>query len=460
MRDKLPFIALIICLTILSGCTSTTASPESELSTFTSTEAMPSVMPTTTATSTAAPLLPTLTVDTIPTVPTPTASALPTMNPASQPVQSPDGPPVVFLYKDGFLTRTDIDGSGFELMARPLGGIGDVVWMYFWANPPQVSPDGRWLIVFNSVSSSRGNWQVIDLQTSNEVATGQGQSRLSPTWSPNSQQFAYLAERQVCIFDLMSLSDNCTVIGSDLIGAVWSPAREQIAVAQANFDFTGQVWLFQAASKTAEIIGTFEVPPQATVNDALEWAADGSSLLIKGTTENVPSILYSVIDETAVTFTEPLQTISPNGQYILYKSGVVEKVDGTIQYLLPTNEVCSRVIFKLHNWDWSPDNERLAYLLSCTDSDAQERSWLIVINVTTGELLWQQEIVALDNTFPLEFLYWSPDGKYLLLDEPDELYEGQRQLSPIWRIMADGSTSLEVIAEHGFLLGTVRQWMP
>jgi hypothetical protein len=91
-------------------------------------------------------------------------------------------------------------------------------------------------------------------------------------------------------------------------------------------------------------------------------------------------------------------------------------------------------------------------------TNSSDRRWVTVLSIITGAILWQEEVTDIESAFPLEFLYWSPDGAYLLLDEPDELYEGQRQLSPIWRIAADGSSPLEIILEHGFLLGTVQQW--
>lgn len=462
MRDKLLLIASLVCFFGLTiSCAPTTALPKDELSTIVVSDIVPSATATETIMSNAVFPSPTSTADVLPSSPTPMATMLPIASPGAELAQALDGPPVVLVYNDGVLMRTDVEGSGFEKVTAPLGQVGDLVWMYFQTNPPQVSPDGRFVIVFNSVSSSRGNWQLVDLQTEEIVVTGQGQSRLSPTWSPNSQQFAYLDDEQICVFDLILETNNCNVIGPDLIGAVWSPAGEQIAVAQADFaaeEFAGQVWLFEVATKMAKDIGIYEIPPQATINEAFEWTIDGNSLLIKSTTENMPSVLYSVIDGTTVKFAQPVQTISPNGQYVLYKSAEVEQINDGVKYPLPTNEICPRGTLKLHSWDWSPDNEHFAYLFSCTGTNSSDRRWVTVLSIITGEILWQEEVTDIESAFPLEFLYWSPDGAYLLLDEPDELYEGQRQLSPIWRIAADGSSPLEIILEHGFLLGTVQQW--
>ena len=54
--------------------------------------------------------------------------------------------------------------------------------------------------------------------------------------------------------------------------------------------------------------------------------------------------------------------------------------------------------------------------------------------------------------YPLDRLFWSPDGAYLLLDGPDTTGEFTRPLSPIWRLAADGMGELEVLVEGGYLV--------
>jgi len=83
-----------------------------------------------------------------------------------------------------------------------------------------------------------------------------------------------------------------------------------------------------------------------------------------------------------------------------------------------------------------------------------------MLDAETGDVLWQREIIKADigTTSPPDFLYWSPDGDYLLLDGPDEPYPGQPHLSPIWRLRADGTGELVPVVEQGFLLGVISQW--
>jgi hypothetical protein len=386
-------------------------------------------------------------------VPTPTFTPIPT-------AALPDGPPVLFFYDGTSLSRTDVDGSAIQPIASPLTGAGDTVWLYFWANPPQVSPNGRWLITHASVSSGRANWQLVDVQNGTVTAEGHGQSRLSPTWAPDSQRFAYLVNGQLCIYSLLDKTDACMPIAGNLIGASWSPDGSTIAVAQANLEAaccTGTVWVFPVANGKAAVAGAFAAPPQATIEDIFMWLpGDMPALLIKTDPESQASTFYDMAAGTVTMLERQVRDISPDGRYLLYTTGEVGSTDGRILYALPANNSCPNVSFNLHNWDWSPENGRLAFLHSCAATP--QTAWLIVLDVTTGESFWTREITGLETTFAPTFVYWTPDGQYLLLDEPEELFDGHRQLSPIWRILADGSGEVTAVVEHGFLLGGIPAW--
>ena len=384
--------------------------------------------------------------------PIPTSTFTPTPIPLPTSATLPQGAPIIFLYTNNYLSRTDRDGSEIELITNSIEPVGEQVWLTFVALPPQVSPDGQWLIIYNG----RGRWQLLDLTRWEVRSAGQGQPRLSPTWSPDSQSFAYLANNQLCIYQLDSETNSCLFTGEDLLGASWSPNGLDIAVAQGDFTSeccVGEIWLIHIADGMAKMIGTYSVPPEATANQIFEWVTMSDSLLVKGYTP----FLYSSIDEATIQFQEAVVDISPNGQSILYNSGRVVSIDGTIDYQLPLNPECPGFKIGIHNWDWSPVGDRLAYLSSCS-SELSINNWLYVLDSQTGEILWQKEISAIDSQFPLEFLYWSPDGEYLFLDEPDESYDSYA-LSPIWRVKSDNTSTIEPIVEEGFLLGIVQQWM-
>jgi WD40 repeat protein len=345
-----------------------------------------------------------------------------------------------------------LNGSTSETIAEPPGSVGEQVWLTFAASPPQVSPDGQWLILYNG----RGNWQLLDLAQGVVKDVGQGQPRLSPTWAPDSQSFAYLADNQLCIYQLESEANSCLFSGENLLGVSWSPNGQEVAVAQADFTSAccvGEIWIIHTADGSANMISTYSSPPEATTNQLFEWTAEGDSLLVEGDT----SFLYSSIDETIMALQETAVDISPDGQLVLYQGGYVASLDGTIDYPLPINPVCPAFKVGIHHWDWSPAGDRLAYLSSCS-SDEAVSNWLYVLDAQTGEIIWQKEITGIEAQYPLEFLYWSPDGEYLFLDEPDEIYDSH-PLSPIWRIKSDGTGTAEIVVEEGFLIGVVPQWM-
>ena len=153
---------------------------------------------------------------------------------------------------------------------------------------------------------------------------------------------------------------------------------------------------------------------------------------------------------------------SPDGQQLLLQTGTVASLDGATVYNLPINETCPQAYWQIHNWDWSPDKNHLAYLLTCPAS--QKMSWLYLIDATVGDVLWELEITATEMSFssPPQILYFSTDGMFILLDELEELplnsEISERSLSPIWRISVDGQIEIEPVIEHGFLLGVIEQW--
>lgn len=405
MKVNLTPVMMVMSIVFLGmGCVSTgvaevsgSAATETAVSPLSLTPTLPSTP--TVAAETAVPNSPTPT-------PTPTQTIVPTLTSSPTAPALPIGSPVVFFYNDGYLSRTDIEGSGIELITT--SAVGETVWLRFWSYPPQISPNGHWLIVPISISRNRGAWQLFDLQERVIAVTGYGQSQLSPTWSPDSQRFAYLADDGICLYELASQTETCTFIGENLWGASWSPQGSYVAVTQADLTVEccrGQVWLFDVNTETAVSIGTYTAPPQASVSEAIEWTTDGVALMIKSADENVLSVLYSVTGDTPLTFTKQVRALAPDGQQLLFRTGEIGRLDGTIVYTLPTNETCSRALLGIHNWDWSPDGKRLAYLLSCIASP--ETSWLYMLDAETGDVLWQREIIMADigATLPPEFLY-------------------------------------------------------
>ncbi len=152
---RVGFVQIVLFLALILGSVGCVASAVSdEVATVTVRE---TAVSSSTSTSVLRPTPTIVTETAVPTSasPTSTPTAAPTLTPSPTAPALPAGSPVVFFYNDGYLSRTDIEGSGIEPMTTV--GVGETVWMRFWAYPLQISPDGRWLLVPNAVSQGRGN---------------------------------------------------------------------------------------------------------------------------------------------------------------------------------------------------------------------------------------------------------------------------------------------------------------
>ncbi len=367
--------------------------------------------------------------------------------------------PILFYHR-GNLLRTDVAGSAVQPLV-PVSAGGEPG-AYFAANPPQVSPDGRWLLDHVAAGQTTGSWRLFDVATGERVAAGRGQSRLSPTWSPDSQAFAFLDARGVCIYTIESAAEACTPIAdsngtlSDLIAAAWSPDGATIALAQMDTSVECcrvTVWLDALDGGDPYEVAIIDPPAQASTHEMIEWLADGR-LLLKSTSADAPSLLYDPADGSRIIYEGWVRAASPDGRWLLHDSGAVSGPDGATLFTLPANDACPRPLLTGANWAWSPDGAQLAFLLNC--AAAAQDSWLYVLDAATGEIRRQKALPTPDEAlYPLDRVFWSPDGAYLLLDGVDTTAESTRPLSPIWRLAADGSGELEVVVASGYLVDVV-----
>ena len=121
--------------------------------------------------------------------------------------------------------------------------------------------------------------------------------------------------------------------------------------------------------------------------------------------------------------------------------------DGQVTQDVPRGVTCSYQ--PLSTTAFSPDWSLAAVLtpLPPATSLPKSASWtggslLTVKQTQTEQVVWQREI----REASVNRVAWSPEGAYVLLD--DEL-----ESSPIWRVRAEGASSVSIIIEDGFLLG-------
>lgn len=385
-----------------------------------------------------------------------TATAL---SPSTASLLNSPGPPVILYYAfDGHMYRTDIAGEKKEQLTitpetDPDNENIDVALTLY--RPPQLSPDGRWLIL----NHGNGKWTLLDLSTGVEAAQGQGQPLLSPTWSPDSQQFAYLANNQLCLYDLIDKADTCSFTlpqNGKLTGVLWSPVGAQAVVTLAKeqsgenpLGVNGEIWLVNMQDGKAENIGAFSAGFESPITNVVNWLPDGSGLIIN-TAANSSSILFRIANNSKTSFPYPVIDVSPDGRYFLHSPSYITGIDGGNSFFLPNN--CESGEFELTSWAWAFDAKRLAYLTACQGTNQQTKAAkdIFVVNIPDQTVLWQREISP-----QLSIKAWTPDDNYLLLHHKTS---GWPQDTAIWRIPANGDNVSKVIVPQGIYLNVVPQW--
>ena len=380
--------------------------------------------------------------------PLPTNTSIPTQ---ITPVNEQHSDPVVLFYAaDGHLYWADVAGhTRGQLTTKPEKNEEGYFYRF-----PQISPDGRWL----ALNGGWGGSALLDLVEGVEEGIGRGRAMRFPTWSPDSQRFAYLGQNdKLCLYEIATQSEACPFQAtSQLLIARWSPDGAHIAIATVDPSdsadcCTGQVWLMNTINYEAEIVGSYYVTLEPARDSILTWLPGGSGLLIRSETSAVPSTLFFLEDRSTVPFAERVASMSPNGRYFLSESGRIRDINGRELYTIPTNTgdtACSNENLQLASWAWSSDGERLAYVTTCQTSDTNnEMNWIQVIDAATGESFWQQTIPA-----ELSLRMWTPDGNHLLLSR--EVSPNMKDIS-IWRLASDGLDIPEMIIEQGLFLDII-----
>lgn len=383
----------------------------------------------------------------------PTPPPVPAPMTATTTAESPSwpSPPLLLFYAvDGHLYRTDIAGTFPQQLTttpREDPADPDVALALLVYRPPRVSPDGKWL----ALNGGWGGAAVLDWGNQRALGVGRGRAMRSPTWSPDSQSFAYVTtDRQLCLFHLSQQSVSCPFQSErDLLGASWSPDGTYIAVVTRSPDCCeGQVWLYHTVTAQATVVASITLPLETAVGELLAWLNGGRGLLI-----NTPetAAVYFPASNTIEPLPEPVIDFSPDGRYFLHRSGEISHGTGGQSHPLPHNSAaCQGETQSLATSTWSANGQWLAYTTLCQANGDVRDQWLHVMDVETNELLWQQ---ALAPEFSLR--EWMPGGDFLLLSHQTS---GFPQDTSLWRITAAGPSDPQMIIEQGLFVSTVPQW--
>ncbi|HEY89965.1 MAG TPA: hypothetical protein G4N98_09600 [Thermoflexia bacterium] len=431
---KLKFVSLFVLLTLLVACGGPVGeSPEPRVTEVHLSET--SSPPQSTATSTLQS----------------TATLKPPATPQSEP--RPSGDSGVLIFKENAFFRTTLTGDVLlPLFTSPerAAGEGPEAWRGLLVNPPRISPDGRWMIERGARA-----WWLVDLQTGEAVHKSEIELHLhrrSVTWSPDSQQFAYLDHQlHLCIYDLPAATETCLLEEPPFWNLFWSPDGAHIAALEAGEHCcTGDVWLIELPNGAREAVARYSTAPEPPLWGDLAWTPDGTGLLIKNVGET-PAELYSLASGRTRTLPAPALNLSPDGDLILYnfaRTGLagVGRLAEPEPWFLPHDPACGDLL-ELQNWAWAPEGDRLAYVTPCLG----KKSTLYLVDAAQEELLWTRELPDIQG----RILLWTPDGEYLLLD--DYRYS---PASPVWRLPATGAGPLEVVAEEGLLIAVIPALRP
>jgi hypothetical protein len=96
---------------------------------------------------------------------------------------------------------------------------------------------------------------------------------------------------------------------------------------------------------------------------------------------------------------------------------------------------------------FSPDSTQQAYLALRSPEDEEYFRLLAIKDVATDETVWQRDVPLVQK------VYWSPDGRHLLLGS--DVYATE---TTIYRIPADGSSDGTILLPDALLLDIIPAW--
>lgn len=401
MKRYKNFLFILYFIVLIFGCQSknqaSSALPETAVPTTIPTE--PADLPTPQPTNTSPAPTPTSEPTAIPS-PTATQTAVPVdwslvRNGAT-----------ILYYAGGDLWRTNIDGTnqqplteGDMLAVWDLESTEDKWWSGGFMPRPFVSPNGRYI----AFTQTGGNLVIVDVSNPFPPRTLSSGSVLM-AWSPDSRYLAY-GRNTLNLYDTETKrATNLTnTVSRGVHSITWSSDSRFIAFAccfsppEGEYEGVeyGEIRQFDMES------GLIETTGEATLS-----VGGGASTLCW----------------------------QEAGYFTVYQEAE------------QTNH-CTQAGSQLFFIAESPDGQQLARMLFSDSEDPLHFHQLTLFDIEKEEVLWHTVLENAANR-----LAWSLDGRYLLLNYN---YPG---LSPIWRLLADGTSSPETIIEEAFLIDVIPQW--
>ena len=238
------------------------------------------------------------------------------------------------------------------------------------ADFPQLSPDGKTLLVQSNRSGQNAVWTV-DLSGKflSQLTAGQG-AEPAARLSPDGRRIAYCQERRVRIQPVGSMSAEDTGIEASFVD--WSPDGRAIAFSTAlGAAGAGQIGIYSVADKKTRFIASMKNAP---INPA--WSRDGKQIAFYTQRGSIREIWIVPSDGgTPRQLTADLEDSHPawsprNPDEILFtrdhkRLAVLSVSTGKVR-LLPGNPEGSYV---LDYPSWSPDGEKIYFSISRKTGD-------------------------------------------------------------------------------------------
>lgn len=309
---------------------------------------------------------------------------------------------------------------------------------YFFNFRPQLSPNGRYLLVPGLASypeydvEGTGTW-LIDLEA------GAARELLSDgviaTWSPTSDAITYVAGDKLYTLNVAEGAAPMPLFQHDGLWplyAHWSPDGRWIVTMTGvqhepsgaeGTDLTFTYWLVPPDGEPARELAVRETYGAEYHTSEISWSPDGQFLLMH-------TLVYDLEGNTLSP--EPLG----GAEWLAGDSHLLLQRDGGLRTITVAGEEVTRIYTEAsgsgaHRLAFSRDGQKLAYTLPRTD----EGIAIAVYDMTGGET---QIVGTVPGAFYINLLRWSGDDR-LLLAEADH-GEGRYD---IWTLRAEPNGAVE-----------------